>query len=44
MRESQKLNIKIRANKGPLADYELWHSDQAIADPSPHVAAAGYKN
>ena len=40
----EKLNIKIRANKEPLVDHALWHSDRAIAAASPHVAAAGYRN
>ncbi len=40
----EKLNIKIRANKGPLGGHDLWHTDQATAAASPHVAVAGYKN
>ena len=40
----EKLNIKIRANKEPLADHALWHNGQATADASPHVADTDYKN
>ena len=40
----EKLNIKVRINKEPLADYARWHRDQETADAIPHVVAAGYKN
>ena len=40
----EKLNIKIRANKGPLADHDLWQIDLVTAAASPQVVGAGYKN
>ena len=40
----EKLNIKIRVNKGQLADHDLWHSDQATVDLTLRVAGLDYKN
>jgi hypothetical protein len=40
----EKLNIKIRANKGPLADHDLSHSDQATVALSLRVAEFDYQN
>src|SRR6266446_5794791 len=34
----EKLNIKVRVNKGQLADHDLWHSDQATVDLTLRVA------
>ena len=38
----EKLNSKIRANKGPQADPDLSPSGQVIADASAHVVGVGY--
>ena len=38
----EKLNIKVRTNKGLLAGHDLWHIDQATADAIPHEADVGY--
>ena len=40
----EKLNIKVRVNKGQLADHDLWHSDQATVDLTLRVAGLDYKN
>ena len=40
----EKLNIKVRVNKGQLADHDLWHSDQAPVDLTLRVAGLDYKN
>ena len=40
----RKLNIKVRVNKGQLADHDLWHSDQATVDLTLRVAGLDYKN
>ncbi len=40
----EKLNIKVRVNKGQLADHALWHSDQATVDLTLRVAGLDYKN
>ncbi len=40
----EKLNIKIRTNKGRLAGHDLGHSDQATAAVTPHEAGTDYKN
>jgi hypothetical protein len=40
---TEKLNIKIRANKGPLAGHELWQSEQLLnsnVDLIAEIAAA----
>jgi hypothetical protein len=40
----EKLNIKVRVNKGQLAGHDLWHSDQATVDLTLRVAGLDYKN
>ncbi len=40
----EKLNIKVRVNKGQLAAHDLWHSDQATVDLTLRVAGLDYKN
>jgi hypothetical protein len=41
---TEKLNMKVRVNKGQLADHDLWHSDQATVDLTLRVAGLDDKN
>jgi hypothetical protein len=40
----EKLNIKVRVNKGQWAAHDLWHTDQVTVDLTLRVAGLDYKN